>query len=69
MTSAHRCGYLLCQNLAASASHKQQSQKVRCIEKFIKEFARWVDVDGRIDIWRKEEGGEHLKDVDWVVGA
>ncbi|KAG6836282.1 hypothetical protein H0H93_009554 [Arthromyces matolae] len=43
--------------------------KVKCIERTLKQIARWVDVDARIDIWRKEEGGELLEGADWVIGA
>ena len=42
--------------------------KVRAIERAIKQIARWVDVDARIDIWRKEQGGDFLEGVDWVIG-
>ena len=42
--------------------------KVRSIERAIKQIARWVDVDARIDIWRKEQGGDLLEGVDWVIG-
>ncbi|GLB39743.1 putative ubiquitin-protein ligase molybdopterin-converting factor [Lyophyllum shimeji] len=43
--------------------------KVKCIERSLKQIARWVDVDSRIDIWRKEEGGELLEGADWVIDA
>ncbi|KAF5384387.1 hypothetical protein D9615_003399 [Tricholomella constricta] len=43
--------------------------KVKCIERTLKEISRWVEVDSRIDIWRKEEGGELLEDADWVIDA
>ena len=43
--------------------------KVRSIERAIKQIARWVDVDARIDIWRKEQGGDLLEGADWVIGA
>ena len=42
--------------------------KVTCIEKTLKRIARWVQVDSRIELWRKD-GGEHLLEgVDWVIG-
>ncbi|KIY49835.1 hypothetical protein FISHEDRAFT_65206 [Fistulina hepatica ATCC 64428] len=43
--------------------------KVKCVARVLKDIARWVEVDARVDIWRKEEGGHHLEDVDWVVDA
>ncbi|KDR77066.1 hypothetical protein GALMADRAFT_1327319 [Galerina marginata CBS 339.88] len=43
--------------------------KVKCIEKALKQIAKWVDVDSRIEIWRKEEGGLLLADADWVIDA
>ncbi|PPQ90840.1 hypothetical protein CVT25_007375 [Psilocybe cyanescens] len=43
--------------------------KVNCIEKSLKQIAKWVNVDSRIEIWRKEEGGRLLEDADWVIDA
>lgn len=43
--------------------------KVKCIERTLKQFARWIDVDARVDIWRKEEGGLLLQGIDWVIGS
>ena len=43
--------------------------KVKCIERTLKQFARWIDVDARVDIWRKEEGGLLLEGMDWVIGS
>ncbi|KAJ6545462.1 hypothetical protein B0H19DRAFT_1266895 [Mycena capillaripes] len=43
--------------------------KVKCIERTLKQIARWVEVDSRIDIWRKEDGGHLLEGADWVVDA
>ncbi|KAJ7756221.1 ubiquitin-protein ligase molybdopterin-converting factor [Mycena metata] len=43
--------------------------KVKCIERTLKQIARWVEVDARIDIWRKEDGGALLEGADWVVDA
>jgi tRNA A37 threonylcarbamoyladenosine dehydratase len=42
--------------------------KVKCIEKALKEISKWVEVDARTEIWRKEEGGLLLEDADWVIG-
>jgi tRNA A37 threonylcarbamoyladenosine dehydratase len=42
---------------------------VKCIERTLKQIARWVEVDSRIDIWRKEDGGPLLEGADWVVGV
>jgi tRNA A37 threonylcarbamoyladenosine dehydratase len=44
------------------------SPKVTSIERVLREIARWVEVDSRIEIWRKEEGGRLLEGVHWVVG-
>ncbi|KAK0205194.1 hypothetical protein DFS33DRAFT_1427916 [Desarmillaria ectypa] len=43
--------------------------KVKCIEKVLKQISRWVEVDSRIEIWRKEEGSMLLEGVDWVIDA
>ncbi|KAH9931507.1 ubiquitin-protein ligase molybdopterin-converting factor [Fomitopsis serialis] len=43
--------------------------KVRSIERVIKQIARWVQVDARVDIWRKEQGGDLLEGADWVIDA
>jgi tRNA A37 threonylcarbamoyladenosine dehydratase len=42
--------------------------KVKSLERAIRSFSRWIEVDARVDIWRKEEGGILLEDMDWVVG-
>ena len=43
--------------------------KVTSIERTLKQIARWVEVDARIDVWRKEEGGALLEGADWVIGV
>lgn len=43
--------------------------KVRCVEKALKQFSRWVEVDARVDIWKKEGGGALLEGADWVIDA
>ncbi|KAK7042380.1 ubiquitin-protein ligase molybdopterin-converting factor [Favolaschia claudopus] len=43
--------------------------KVKSIERFLKQFSRFVEVDAKVDIWRKEEGGKLLDGADWVVDA
>ncbi|KAI0074588.1 hypothetical protein K474DRAFT_1665202 [Panus rudis PR-1116 ss-1] len=43
--------------------------KVQCIERTLKKISRWVHVDPRVDIWRKEDGGAHLEGADWVIDA
>ncbi|KAG6906592.1 hypothetical protein DXG01_012995 [Tephrocybe rancida] len=43
--------------------------KVKCIERTLKQISRWVKVDARIDIWRKEEGADLLEGADWVIDA
>ena len=42
--------------------------KVKCVERTLKQISKWVKVDARVDIWRKEEGGKLLQGADWVVG-
>ena len=42
--------------------------KVKCIERTLRKISRWVEVDSRIDIWRKEDGGTLLEGADWVIG-
>lgn len=43
--------------------------KVICIEKALRKISRHVDVDSRIELWRKEDSGALLAGVDWVVGT
>lgn len=43
--------------------------KVKSIERTLKKIARWVEVDARIDIWRKDEAEDLLDGADWVIGA
>ena len=42
--------------------------KVLCIERYLKTVAKWIQIDSRVDIWRKEDGGKLLDGVDWVIG-
>lgn len=42
--------------------------KVSSIERVLRGAAKWVEIDSRIDIWRKEEGGKLLDGMDWVIG-
>ena len=42
--------------------------KVTCIEKTLKQIAKWVQVDSRTELWRKEDGGRLLEGADWVIG-
>lgn len=42
--------------------------KVICVEKTLKQIAKWVEVDSRIELWRKEDGSHLLEDADWVIG-
>ncbi|KIP10798.1 hypothetical protein PHLGIDRAFT_125305 [Phlebiopsis gigantea 11061_1 CR5-6] len=43
--------------------------KVTCIERTLKQISRWVRIDAQVDIWRKDQGGRHLDDADWVIDA
>ncbi|KAJ3814636.1 hypothetical protein F5876DRAFT_86336 [Lentinula aff. lateritia] len=45
------------------------TSKVRCIERTLKSVAKWIEVDARVEIWRKEEGGVLLEGADWVIDA
>ena len=42
--------------------------KVICIEKTLKQIAKWVQVDSRTELWRKDDGGRLLEGADWVIG-
>lgn len=42
---------------------------MKCLERNLKQIAKWIDVDCRAEIWRKEEGGDLLEGVDWVIGV
>lgn len=54
---------------AAAVLSDVGAPKVKCLKRAIGEFARWVDVDARVDIWRKDEGGDALLEgADWVIG-
>ncbi|KAJ7510625.1 ubiquitin-protein ligase molybdopterin-converting factor [Mycena galericulata] len=43
--------------------------KVKCVERALREIARWVEVDARVELWRKEDGAKLLEGADWVVDA
>ncbi|KZT26172.1 ubiquitin-protein ligase molybdopterin-converting factor [Neolentinus lepideus HHB14362 ss-1] len=43
--------------------------KVKCIERTLKQVCKWINIEACVDIWKKEEGGRLLEDVDWVVDA
>ncbi|KAH7883011.1 hypothetical protein F5I97DRAFT_1938888 [Phlebopus sp. FC_14] len=43
--------------------------KVACIERTLKQISRWVEVDGRTEVWRKEDGAKLLEGADWVIDA
>ncbi|KAF8558694.1 hypothetical protein OG21DRAFT_1089423 [Imleria badia] len=43
--------------------------KVGCIERTLKQISRWVQVDSRAELWRKEDGGKLLEGADWVIDA
>ena len=42
--------------------------KVICVEKTLKQIAKWVQVDSRTELWRKDDGGRLLEGADWVIG-
>jgi len=43
--------------------------KVKCLESALRKFSRWIEIDPRIELWKKEDGGVLLEGVDWVVGV
>ncbi|KAF9651235.1 hypothetical protein BDM02DRAFT_3139558 [Thelephora ganbajun] len=43
--------------------------KVRCLENALRKFSRWIEIDPRIELWKKEDGGALLEGVDWVIDA
>lgn len=45
------------------------TSKVICIEKALRQISKCVEVDSRIEIWRKEDGGALLQGADWVIDA
>ena len=53
---------------ATAALNDVGTPKVKCIERTLKQISRWINVDARVDIWRKEEGGKLLEGADWVIG-
>jgi tRNA A37 threonylcarbamoyladenosine dehydratase len=42
--------------------------KVKCVEEALRRFSRWVEVDSRIEVWKKETGAQLLEGADWVFG-
>ena len=42
--------------------------KVKCLENALRKFSRWIEIDPRIELWKKEDGGALLEGMDWVVG-
>ena len=42
--------------------------KVKCLENALRKFSRWIEIDLRIELWKKEDGSALLEGVDWVVG-
>ena len=56
-------------NRHATAGRKDVgTPKVVCVERALKEIAKWVEVDSRVEIWRKEDGGKHFEGAHWVIG-
>ena len=53
---------------ATAALSDVGTPKVRCVEKALREFSKWVEIDARIDVWKKEGGGALLEGADWVFG-
>lgn len=43
--------------------------KVKCVEKALQSFSKWIKVESCIELWRAEDGAWLLDDVDWVVGT
>lgn len=42
--------------------------KVKSIERFLNKICRFVEVEVKVELWRKETGGALLAGVDWVIG-
>ncbi|KAJ6565314.1 hypothetical protein DFH09DRAFT_1081962 [Mycena vulgaris] len=40
--------------------------KVKCIECTLKQIARWVEIDARIELWHKGDGATLFERADWV---
>lgn len=43
--------------------------KVKCIERALNQICHWVQVDAKVEIWRKDSGSDLLDDADWVIGS
>jgi tRNA threonylcarbamoyladenosine dehydratase len=43
--------------------------KVKCLENALRRFSRWIEIDPRRELWKKENGGALLEGVDWVIGG
>ena len=43
--------------------------KVKCLVSALRRFSRWIEIDPRIELWKKENGGALLEGVDWVIGG
>lgn len=43
--------------------------KVKCVEKALRQFSKWVEIDPRIEVWKKEDGAALLEGADWVLGT
>ncbi len=42
---------------------------MHCVANALRQIARFVDVDARVELWRDDEDGADLLDgVDWVIG-
>ncbi|KAJ8517167.1 hypothetical protein ONZ45_g5617 [Pleurotus djamor] len=54
---------------AAATLNDVGTPKVLCLERTLRQIAKWAEIDCRVDIWRKEEGGALLEGVDWVIDA
>jgi tRNA threonylcarbamoyladenosine dehydratase len=53
---------------ATAALEDVGTSKAKCIERTLKSIANWINVEPCVDVWKKEEGGTYLHDVDWVIG-
>lgn len=43
--------------------------KVKCLENALRRFSKWIEIDPRAELWKKEDGGALLEGVDWVIGG
>ncbi|THH08872.1 hypothetical protein EW146_g8853 [Bondarzewia mesenterica] len=43
--------------------------KVHCVARTLRQVARFVEVDARVELWRAQDGATLLEGADWVIDA